>query len=151
MAQGKKKKQKKVADDKAADCRGDGSCNCNCQPADCRDDGACQPEPTGKALPNDPVADRLKELEKSLGQMSTVVDEFEAMLGLCERMATKSRRIASMGERLAVWPPLTLLHSAASVAKRDIMEELERFAADAARLGAEYRLLKGEQRERGNE
>jgi len=93
------------------------------------------------------ISNRLTDLEQAMGAISAAMDMFESMLGLCQRLATKSQRAATVAERFTTWPPLTLLHSAATVPQRDFMEELERMSSELARMGAEYRLLKGEQRD----
>ncbi len=93
------------------------------------------------------VSERLTELEQAMGAVSSAMDLFESLLGLCQRVTVKSQRAASVAERFATWPPLTLLHSAAHMSQRDIIDELERMSSELARLGAEYRLLKSEQRE----
>lgn len=123
---------------------------------------ACRPDTEGPSAPTpetrktEAVSKRLVDLEQAMGAVSSAIDLFESLLGLCERMATKSRQAASVAERFAVWPPLTLLHSAASVSQRDIIEELDKMSNELARMGAEYRLLKSEQRdaamaEKGNQ
>ena len=93
------------------------------------------------------VSARLAELEQAMGAVSSAMDLFDSLLGLCQRMAVKSQQAAAVAERFAVWPPLTLLHSAVHMPQRDIIEELERMSSELARMGAEYRLLKGEQRD----
>ncbi len=93
------------------------------------------------------ILNRLTDLEQAMGAISGAIDIFESLLGLCQRVAVKSQLAASVAERFATWPPLTLLHSAASVPQRDLMEEMERMSSELARLGAEYRLLKSEQRD----
>jgi hypothetical protein len=100
--------------------------------------------------PADPVHARLKELEQALGAATEATDAFESLLGLCERMEAKCLRIAALNDRLPAWPPLAMLHSAAVMSKRDIIAELDKLTANMARLGAEYRLLKSEQRSRGS-
>lgn len=103
--------------------------------------------PTPEVRKAEAVSKRLTDLEQAMGAVSAAMDLFESLLGLCQRMAVKSQRAASVAERFAVWPPLTLLHSAATMPQRDIIEELERMSSELARMGAEYRLLKGEQRD----
>ena len=98
--------------------------------------------------PADPVSARLKELEQALGAASEATDMLESLLGLCERMETKCQRVATLSDRFPAWPPLALLHSAAAMSKRDIAGELDKLTANMARLGAEYRLLRGEQKSR---
>lgn len=102
---------------------------------------------TSEARKAEAVSKRLTDLEQAMGAVSSAMDLFESLLGLCQRMVVKSQRAASVAERFAVWPPLTLLHSAASMPQRDIVEELEKMSSELARMGAEYRLLKGEQRD----
>lgn len=104
----------------------------------------------GKQPPADPVPARLRELEQALGSTAEATDAFESLLGLCERMEAKCLRIAALNDRLPAWPPLAMLHSAAVMSKRDIIAELDKLTANMARLGAEYRLLKSEQRSRGS-
>jgi hypothetical protein len=75
---------------------------------------------------------------------------FESLLGLCERMEAKCKRIASLNDRFPAWPPLAMLHSAAVMSKRDIVGELDKLTTNMARLGAEYRLLRSERKDCGN-
>lgn len=103
--------------------------------------------PTPEARKAEAVSKRLTDLEQAMGAVSSAMDLFESLLGLCQRVVVKSQRAASVAERFATWPPLTLLHSAASMPQRDIIEELERMSSELARMGAEYRLLQGEQRD----
>jgi len=114
-------------------------------------DGAARAK--GKQPPSvvplaDPVSARLKELEQVLGAASEATDMLESLLGLCERMETKCQRVATLNDRFPAWPPLAMLHSAAVMSKRDIAGELDKLTANMARLGAEYRLLRGEQKSR---
>ncbi len=102
------------------------------------------------------VSKRLTDLEQAMGAVSSAMDLFESLLGLCQRVVMKSQRAASVAERFATWPPLTLLHSAASMPQRDIIEELERMSSELAGMGAEYRLLQRDaaeaaQKERNNQ
>lgn len=103
--------------------------------------------PTPEARKAEAVSSRLVDLEQAMGAVSSAIDLFESLLGLCQRVTVKAQRAASVAERFAVWPPLTLLHSAAHMSQRDIIDELERMSSELARMGAEYRLLKGEQRD----
>lgn len=105
------------------------------------------PEPTPESRKAEAVAGRLADLEQAMGAIQAAMDLFESLLGLCQRMTSKSQRAASVAERFATWPPLTLLHSAATMSQRDLIEEMDRMSSELARMGAEYRLLKSEQRD----
>lgn len=100
-----------------------------------------------EARKTEAVSNRLIDLEQAMGAISSAMDLFESLLGLCQRMVVKSQRAASVAERFATWTPLTLLHSAATMPQRDLIEEMERMSSELARMGAEYRLLKSEQRD----
>jgi len=93
------------------------------------------------------VAGRLADLEQAMGALQAAMDLFESMLGLCQRMTVKSQQAASVAERFATWPPLTLLHAAAAMSQRDLIKEMDRMSSELAGMGAEYRLLKSEQRD----
>ena len=112
------------------------------------EDGAVRGPSPASRPPADPVPARLKELEQALGAAAEATDAFESLLGLCERMEAKCLRIAALNDRLPAWPPLAMLHSAAVMSKRDVVAELDKLTANMARLGAEYRLLRGEQKSR---
>lgn len=139
------RKKKSLAVDAA------GESNTACQQSNTEGPSAPTPETKTGATPEtrktEAVSKRLVDLEQAMGVVSSAIDLFESLLGLCERMATKSRQAASVGERFAVWSPLTLLHSAASMSQRDIIGELDKMSNELARMGAEYRLLKSEQRD----
>jgi len=144
MADGSKKKNRS----------GKGECSCETGKGECSCEtgkGECSKAPGAGPTVPDHVAERLSELQRTLGAMSTALDAFEGMLGLTERVAEKSRDIAAMSERWATWSPLTLLNSSAIVSKRGLLEECQRLSSEMARLGAEYNLLMSEKRERESE
>lgn len=83
----------------------------------------------------------LKRVARRLNAALRMIDSFEGMLAICDRMMAKVQQAVEVNNQVSSWPPAALLYSAASLAKPQVLAELERLTAEAARLGAEYQFL----------
>ena len=93
------------------------------------------------AAPKEEADTDLKRVERRLNATLRMIDSFEGMLAICDRMMAKVQQAVEMSSQVASWPPAALLYSAASLAKPQVLVELERLTAEAAQLGAEYQFL----------
>lgn len=71
------------------------------------------------------AADKEPTIEQRIEAMTAAAESLESMVGICDTLLRKVSRIAQEHPNMQGWPPIMLLHSAATMCQQEFQQVVD--------------------------